>query len=170
MGAGIDCGTTAESCRVGDVFSWPLPRWEEKRWWQSLKQSIGDLGISGAQEVKEHLTRRGCVQRSGVKQLNGRRKMVPSFFFLETCYLQEWGSADGAGNVSFWYQGPLFPHNQLVFTQRDWSSLTWLLLFYVLSWLMHKLIVLDGCSFLLYICKIFVFWIKFFFVLLHSKI
>jgi len=38
------------------------------------------LGVSGAQAGKEHVTRKDYAQRSGAKELNGRRKMVPSFF------------------------------------------------------------------------------------------
>lgn len=45
-----------------------------------LKTVWWDLGTAGAQAGKERFTRKGYAQRSGAKQLNGRRKMVPSFF------------------------------------------------------------------------------------------
>lgn len=48
---------------------------------EALKQS-GDLGVSGAHAGKACFARKGYTWGSRAKQLNGRRKVIPSFFLL----------------------------------------------------------------------------------------
>lgn len=57
----------------------------------------------GAQSEKEYFMRKGYIRKSGAKQLNGGRMMTPSFFPGDL-FPPGVGTADGAGNVSFWSQ------------------------------------------------------------------
>lgn len=106
VGAGIDCSTMAESCRAGDVFAWPLTRWEEERWWQSLKQSGGIWELLELRQGRNVLQGKVMHREVGPNSwMAGERWYL--HFFLETCCLQEWRSANGAGSVSFWSQWTL---------------------------------------------------------------
>lgn len=55
---------------------------------EALKQFTGDLGVSRAHAGKACFARKGYIWGSRAKQLNGRRKVIPSFF-METHCLQE---------------------------------------------------------------------------------